>query len=56
MYYLKHAYECFIRYKTRGEAERFIPDKARLQVAQLQSQRYGTKKEMNWGRQGHFVE
>jgi hypothetical protein len=31
-YYLKHAYDCFIRYKTRGAAERFISDKTRLQV------------------------
>ena len=30
MYYLKHEHECFIRYKTRGAAERFISDKARI--------------------------
>ena len=30
MYYLKHEHECFIRYKTRGTAERFIADKARI--------------------------
>ena len=30
MYYLKHEQECFIGYKTRGEAERFISDKARI--------------------------
>ena len=30
MYYLKHEHECFITYKTRGAAERFIADKARL--------------------------
>ena len=30
MYYLKHEHECFIRYKTRGAAERFIADKARI--------------------------
>ena len=29
MYYLKHEQECFIGYKTRGEAERFISDKGR---------------------------
>ena len=29
MYYLKHEQECFIGYKARGEAERFISDKAR---------------------------
>ena len=29
-YYLKHEHECFIRYKTRGAAERFISDKARI--------------------------
>ena len=29
MYYLKHEHECFIRYKTRGAAERFIADKSR---------------------------
>ena len=29
-YYLKHEQECFIGYKTRGEAERFISDKARI--------------------------
>ena len=29
MYYLKHEQECFIGYKTRGEAERIISDKAR---------------------------
>ena len=29
-YYLKHEHECFISYKTRGAAERFIPDKARI--------------------------
>ena len=29
-YYLKHEQECFIGYKTRGEAERFIFDKARV--------------------------
>ena len=29
-YYLKHEHECFIRYKTRGAAERFIADKARI--------------------------
>ena len=29
MYYLKHEQECFIGYKTRGEDERFISDKAR---------------------------
>ena len=28
-YYLKHEQERFIGYKTRGEAERFISDKAR---------------------------
>jgi hypothetical protein len=26
-YYLKHEQECFIGYKTRGAAERFISDK-----------------------------
>ena len=30
LYYLKHEHECFIRYKTRGAAERFISDKARI--------------------------
>ena len=30
MYYLKHELECFIRYKARGAAERFISDKARI--------------------------
>ena len=30
MYCLKHEQECFIGYKTRGEAERFISDKARI--------------------------
>ena len=30
VYYLKHEHECFIRYKTRGAAERFISDKARI--------------------------
>ena len=30
MYYLKHEHECFIRYKMRGAAERFIADKARI--------------------------
>ena len=29
MYYLKHEYECIIRYTTRGAAERFISDKTR---------------------------
>ena len=29
MYYLINEQECFIGYKTRGEAERFISDKAR---------------------------
>ena len=29
MYYLKHEQECFIGYKTRGEAERFISNEAR---------------------------
>ena len=29
MYYLKHEQECFIRYITRGAAERFISDKTR---------------------------
>ena len=29
-YYLKHEHECFIRYKTRGAAERFRSDKARI--------------------------
>ena len=29
-YYLKHEHECFIRYKTRGAAECFISDKARI--------------------------
>ena len=29
-YYLKHEHECCIRYKTRGAAERFISDKARI--------------------------
>ena len=29
-YYLKHEHECFIRYKTRGAAERFISVKARI--------------------------
>ena len=32
MYYLKHEHECFIRYKTRGAAERFISDKALMLV------------------------
>ena len=27
-YYLKHEQECFIGYKTGGEAKRFISDKA----------------------------
>ena len=31
-YYLKHEHECFIRYKTRGAAERFISDKALMLV------------------------
>ena len=26
----KHEHECFIRYKMRGAAERFIADKARI--------------------------
>ena len=30
MYHLKHEHECFIRYKMRGAAERFIADKARI--------------------------
>ena len=30
MYYLKHEHECFIRYKMRRAAERFIADKARI--------------------------
>ena len=30
MYYLTHEHECFIRYKTRGAAKRFICDKARI--------------------------
>ena len=30
MYYLKHEHECFIRYKMRGAAERFIADKAQI--------------------------
>ena len=30
MYYLKHEDECFIRYKMRGAAERFIADKTRV--------------------------
>ena len=30
MYDLKHEHECFIRYKMRGAAERFIADKARI--------------------------
>ena len=30
MYYLKHEHGCFIRNKTRGAAERFISDKARI--------------------------
>ena len=30
MYYLKHERECFIRYKMRGAAERFIADKAQI--------------------------
>ena len=30
MYYLKHEYECFIRYKTLGAAKGFISDKARI--------------------------
>ena len=30
MYYLEHENECFIRHKTRGAAERFISDKARI--------------------------
>ena len=29
MYYLINEQECFIGFKTRGEAERFISDKAR---------------------------
>ena len=29
MHYLKHEQECFIGYKMRGEADRFISDKAR---------------------------
>ena len=29
-YYLKHEHKCFIRYNTRGAAERFISDKARI--------------------------
>ena len=29
-YYLKHEHKCFIRYKTRGAAERFISDKGIL--------------------------
>ena len=31
-YYLKHEHECFIRYKTRGAAERFIADKSRIDL------------------------
>ena len=30
MYYLKHEHECFIGYKMRGAAERFIADKAQI--------------------------
>ena len=30
LYYLKHEHECFIRYKMRGAAERFIADKAKI--------------------------
>ena len=30
MYYLTYEQECFIRYKTRGTAERIISDKARI--------------------------
>ena len=29
-YYLINEQECFIGFKTRGEAERFISDKARI--------------------------
>ena len=29
-YYLKHEHEYLIKYKTRGAAERFIADKARI--------------------------
>ena len=32
MQYLNHEQECFIRCKTRGEAERFISDKAQIGV------------------------
>ena len=34
-YLLKHAQECFIRYKTRAQAERFISEYARLQDSAL---------------------
>ena len=30
IYYLKHEHECFIRYKTRGAAERFVSGKTRI--------------------------
>ena len=30
MYYLTYEQECFVRYKTRGTAERIISDKARI--------------------------
>ena len=30
MYYLINEQKCFIGFKTRGEAERFISDKARI--------------------------
>ena len=37
MYYLKHEHECFIKYKTRGAAERFVSDKARIIASVLNS-------------------
>ena len=32
MYYLKYEHVCFLRYKTRGVAERFIADTARIAI------------------------
>ena len=32
MYYLKYEHECFLKYKMRGAAERFIADKHELLV------------------------
>ena len=42
MYYLKHEWECFIRYKTRGAGECFMSDKTRHEC--LNSLKYDYKR------------